>query len=263
MWKNKTIKGNKAMLKTVDFYYFSPTGGTKKAGAVLAAEIAEAVNKVNLAENIVNIPLSEVVVVAAPVFGGRIPTIVADKIAKINGEGKNAITAVVYGVRAYEDALIELNDAMKNSGFNVVASAALVAQHSIVPEVGAGRPDQADIGEIQQFAKRVLHAIEEGKTGTVVVPGNRPYKEGMKVSATPISISSCTSCGYCASVCPTGAISVTNEGVLTDIEKCLMCMACVTKCSAKSRILPPTLQAGTTQKLGVLKNVRRENEFYI
>ena len=46
------------MLKTVDFYYFSPTGGTKKAGGVLASEIAEAVNEVNLAEKTVNKPSS-------------------------------------------------------------------------------------------------------------------------------------------------------------------------------------------------------------
>ncbi len=251
------------MLKTVDFYYFSPTGGTKKAGEVLASEIAETVIEVNLAEKTVNNPSSDVVVVAVPVFGGRIPAIVADKIAKINGEGKKAITAVVYGVRAYEDALLELNDAMKNSGFGVVASVALVAQHSIVPEVGAGRPDQADIGEIQQYAKRILNAIEDGKTDSVAVPGNCPYKDSMKVPATPISVSSCVGCGYCASVCPTEAISVTSEGVATDAGKCLMCMACVAKCPTKSRILPPSIQAGMTQKLGTLKDVRRENEFYI
>ncbi len=251
------------MLKSVDFYYFSPTGGTKKAGAVLVSEIAEVVNEVNLAEKIVNNPSSDVVVVAAPVFGGRIPAIVADKIAKINGEGKKAITAVVYGVRAYEDALLELNDVVKNSGFDVVASLALVAQHSIVPEVGAGRPDLADIEEIQQYAKHILDAIEAGKTGLVTVPGNRPYKDSMKVPATPISVSSCGGCGYCASLCPTEAISITSEGVVTDAEKCIMCMACVAKCPMQSRILPPQLQAGMTQKLGAFKDVRRENEFYI
>lgn len=250
------------MLKTVDFYYFSPTGGTKKAGGVLASEIAEAVNEVNLAEKTVNKPSSDVVVVAAPVFGGRIPAIVAAKIAKLNGEGKKAITAVVYGVRAYEDALLELNDTMKNSGFEVVASAALVAQHSIVPEVGAGRPDQTDIAEIQQYAKRILNAIEAGKTGTVAVPGNHPYKDSMKVPATPISLSMCGGCGYCASVCPTDAISITSEGAATDGEKCMMCMACVANCPTQSRVLPPPLQAGMTQKLSALKDVRRENEFY-
>ncbi len=251
------------MLKKVDFYYFSPTGGTKKAGEVLANEIAETVTEVNLAEKTVNSPSSDIVIVAAPVFGGRIPSIVSDKITNLDSKGRKAITLVVYGVRAYEDALIELNDVMKSKGFDVIASAALVAQHSIVPEVGAGRPDKADNAEIQQYAKRILNAIEDGKTASVTVPGNRPYKDSMKVPATPISTSSCGGCGYCVPICPTEAISITGEGVATDADKCLMCMACVAKCPTKSRILPPPLQDGMTQKLSALKDVRRENEFYI
>jgi len=250
------------MLKAVDFYYFSPTGGTKKAGGILASELAETVHESNLAEKTVTSLSSDVVVVAAPVFAGRIPAIVSESIAKLNGRGKKAITAVVYGVRAYEDALLELNDVMERSGFQVIASAALVAQHSIVPEVGAGRPDQADVADIQQYAKRILDAMEAGKTGTVSVPGNRPYKDHMKVSATPVSLSTCGSCGFCASVCPTEAISMAEEGVATDIQKCIMCMACVAKCPTQSRILPTPVQAGLTQRLSAFKDVRRENEFY-
>lgn len=251
------------MIKTVDFYYFSPTGGTKKAGKALASGIAEAVNEIDLAAKTANISCSDVAVVAAPVFGGRIPLIVAEKLAALSGEGKKAITAVVYGVRAYEDALLELNDAMRNSGFEVIASAALVAQHSIVPEVGAGRPDPADMAEIQQYAKRVLNALEDGRTGSVNVPGNRPYKDRMTVPATPISTPSCGGCGFCVSVCPTEAIAITDAGVATDAGKCILCMACVAKCPTQSRILPSPLQAGMTQKLGAFKDVRRENEFYI
>lgn len=251
------------MLKQVDFYYFSPTGGTKRAGGALASAIAKTVNEISLAEKIVKNPSSDVVVFAAPVFGGRIPVIVSDKITNLNGKGKKAITAVVYGVRAYEDALLELNDVMRDSGFEVIASAALVAQHSIVAEVGSGRPDQADITEIRQFAKCVLEVLEDSRTNTIAVPGNYPYKDSMKVPATPISLAACGCCGYCATVCPLDAITVTDDSVTTDAEKCIMCMACVAKCPTQARILPPPLQAGMTQKLGALKNVRKENEFCI
>lgn len=251
------------MLKTVDFYYFSPTGGTEKAGKALASAVAETVNAIDLSDKAVSNPSSDVIVVAAPVFSGRIPAIVADKIAALNGEGKKAITAVVYGVRAYEDALLELNNIMKNSGFEVIASAALVAQHSIVPEVGAGRPDKADIEEIRQFAKKALNAIEDVKTGNVTVPGNYPYKEVKKGSATPISLATCNGCGHCACVCPTEAVTVTDKEVLTDTDKCIMCMACVAKCPAQSRVLPPPIQEALTQKLSVFKDVHRENEFYL
>ncbi len=251
------------MLKTVDFYYFSPTGGAEKAGRAIASAVAETVNVINLSDKAVRNLSSDVIVVAVPVFSGRIPAIVADKIAELNGEGKKAITAVVYGIRAYEDALLELNNTMKNSGFEVVASAALVAQHSIVPEVGAGRPDQADIEEIQRFATSVLNAIEDGKTGTVTVPGNYPYKEVKKSSATPISLATCNGCGHCASVCPTEAVTVTDKEVLTDVDKCIMCMACVSNCPAQSRVLPPPVREGLTQKLSIFKDIHRENEFYL
>ena len=251
------------MLKAVDFYYFSPTGGTKKAGGTLAFAMAEEVNAVDLSGGCVCDPRADVVVVAVPVFGGRIPVLVSDKLAKLKGKGKKAVTAVVYGVRAYEDALLELNDVMEGSGFEVIASAALVAQHSIVPEVGAGRPDAADVAEIQQFAKRVLTTIEDGKTGAVSVPGNRPYKESKKGAATPLSLPACNGCGRCAIVCPTEAITLTTEGVTTDLNACMMCMACVASCPTKARILPPTLQEALTQKLSSFKDVPRENEFYL
>ncbi len=251
------------MLKSVDFYYFSPTGGTEKAGRAIAAAVAETVNAINLSDKAVKNPSSDVIVVAAPVFSGRIPEILAKKIAVLNGEGKKAITAVVYGVRAYEDALLELNNTMKSSGFEVIASAALVAQHSIVPEVGAGRPDKADIKETQQFAKNILNAIKDSKTGTITVPGNFPYKEVKKGSATPISLANCNGCGHCACVCPAEAVKITDNKVLTDVDKCIMCMACVAKCPVKSRVLPPPIQKGLTQKLSTFKDIHRENEFYL
>lgn len=250
------------MLRKVDFYYFSPTGGTKKAGEAIAAELAESVNSINLAEKTPIVSVSDVVIAAVPVFGGRIPALVSERLGQLKGMGKKAITAVVYGVRAYEDALLELNDIMTGCGFEVVASAALVAQHSIVPEVGAGRPDTADILEIRQFAGRVLSAIETDSTAIVTVPGNHPYKESMKSSAAPVVLPSCGNCGLCISVCPTDAVSSTEEGIVTDTEKCIMCMACTAKCPAKARILPPSVQDGLNQKLGVFKDIHRKNEFF-
>lgn len=251
------------MLKTVDFYYFSPTGGTKKAGEALAFGLAETVIENDLAKRNVTAPTADIVVVAAPVFGGRIPTLVTDKIAELDGTGKTAVTAVVYGIRAYEDALLELNNAMKSRGFHVIASAALCAQHSIVPEVGAGRPNQTDITEIRQFADRILSALKTGIATAPAVPGNFPYKESMKASATPISLPGCSKCGLCVSVCPTDAVSMTDTGISTDPEKCFMCMACTAKCPEHLRVLPPELQSGLAQRLGVFKDVHRENEFYL
>lgn len=250
------------MLNTVDFYYFSPTGGTKKAGDALAYTLAETVTSIDLGEKTLTPSLADVAVVAVPVFGGRIPALVSEQLASLNGRGKKAVTAVVYGVRAYEDALLELNEVMAASGFEVIASAALIARHSVVPEVGAGRPDEKDLAEIQQFAKGVLSALKEDQTGSPTVSGNSPYRERMKVPAPPISLPTCSGCGHCVALCPMDAMSFTDGAVATDAEKCILCMACVAKCPTQSRALPPPLKAAMAQKLGPFKDVYRENEFF-
>lgn len=55
-----------------------------------------------------------------------------------------AVTVAVYGNRAYEDALLELNDCVQAQGFCPLASAALLAEHSMCRQVAAGRPNAQD-----------------------------------------------------------------------------------------------------------------------
>ena len=141
------------MSDTMEVYYFSPTGGTKKVSDIFAAAVGKEVIWHDLGDKQTPMkqPQGELIVVAAPVFAGRIPSVVREKIKTLAGEGKKAVTIAVYGNRAYEDALLEMNDILIQGGFTVIASAAFVAQHSIVPEVGAGRPDAEDIKEIRTF----------------------------------------------------------------------------------------------------------------
>lgn len=152
-----------------------------------------------------------------------------------------------------------MNDILIQGGFTVIASAAFVAQHSIVPEVGAGRPDAEDIKEIRTFAEAV-------KTNTsaenVHVPGNRPYKPEMNVPAAPLSLPTCTACGACAKICPTDAISNVDGKMATDAAKCILCMACIHACPKQARILPPPLQQKTDNMLAAFKAVRNKNETF-
>lgn len=253
------------MLKETMLYYFSPTGGTKRAAESFCNALAENVRQIDLGTKnaVVKQPDCDMVVLAAPVFGGRIPKVISDKIRKLHGTGRKAVTLVVYGTRAYEDALLELNHVAEECGFEIVASAALIAQHSIVPIVGQGRPDTKDEREIQNFAKEVLEKIAIGNTGKVEVPGNIPYKAYMSVPATPMSTAVCNICRVCENVCPTGAIHVDKNEVVTELEKCIMCMACVAHCHKNGRILPPPVQESMNGKLGVLKDIRRENEYFL
>ena len=252
------------MLPNIDFCFFSPTGGTKKAGDIFCKSIARNVNYIDLTlpKSSYNQLQSDVVVFAAPVYGGRIPSIAAERFSKLNGHGKKAITFVAYGVRGYDDALLELNDLVSGAGFDIVASGALIAQHSIVKEVGAGRPDAKDAQAIKAFSKEVLNKLSASSTGTFAVPGNRPYREGMNVPFSPISLPHCIECGFCTYECPANAIKKFN-GLNTNIEVCILCMACVSKCPRNARALPTHLQDSMNQKLLEYKNSYLENQFFL
>lgn len=259
------------MFHTAKLYYFSPTGGTKRSGEIFCKEISQKVTLIDLgakgdfaAQNEeAQGEEDDLAVFAVPVFGGRIPGIAAEKLNRLNGGGKEAVTMVVYGNRAYEDALLELNNIIKDRGFHIAASCACVAQHSMAPEVGKGRPDEADGIGIRDFAKKAAEKIAGGAGGEIVVPGNYPYRDGANLPVTPISLPDCTLCGECAASCPVDAIAVEENAVVTNPEKCILCMACAAACPKKARILPPPMEEKMEQLLGALKTVRRENEYFL
>ncbi len=251
------------MVKSTEVFYFSPTGGTKRVAETMAYALADQANFVDLGCCEIPNITKDVVIFAAPVFGGRLPVIVPERLKNLNGQGKKAITIVVYGVRAYEDALLELNDVVSECGFQIVASAALIAQHSIAKAVGANRPDETDVSEIKEFAETVLEKIATERKSPVIVPGNTPYKDGMTVAVTPISLDSCGGCGACEEICPTKAVVMNAEGKPeTALDKCMMCMACAAHCPTNARILPPPVQQMMDEKLGALKEVHKANEFF-
>ncbi len=254
------------MLTALDSYVFSPTGGTRKVAGILASALARQVTPHDLG---CKLPLTpgeaEVVLLAAPVYGGRIPALVAEKVQQLAGVGKQAITLVVYGNRAYEDALLELNDAATAAGFTVIASGAFVAEHSFHRAVAAGRPDTQDAAELQAFATAILtKRTQEGEPQPVSAPGNRPYKAAMSLPVSPLFLPHCGGCGKCVRLCPTGAISRNADGQLvTDAARCILCMACVACCPRQARVLPPPLRETMEQKLSALIPLRRENATFI
>lgn len=253
------------MLKSVDFYFFSPTGGTKKVGECLAKAISESVVLHDLADKNERLasPQSGFAVIALPVFGGRIPDFAAKKLKLLSVKNKKAATIAVYGNRAYEDALLELNNAAKESGFDVVASGAFVAQHSMCPEIGAGRPDERDFEVLKNFGKKILDKLSGSSKNNISVPGNYPYKADFIPAATPISAYCCSKCGKCIAACPTGAISFLDGVIATDSSKCILCMACVNACPSGARMLPAPMSEKIRQMLSKFKGLRRENETYI
>ena len=184
----------------------------------------------------------------------------------MQGNGAWFISLAVYGNRAYEDALAELDDRMEQQGFSRLASAALVAQHSIVTQLAAGRPDGQDRREIAEFAGEILHKLktlaEGNRPEEKATPGNRPYKSWKPMQAVPQIAKDCIRCGLCAQKCPVEAIPA-GDPTQTDPSKCILCMRCITICPEKARTLPAPVTEMLSQKLAPFLSVRGKNEWFL
>lgn len=253
------------MMKKTAVFYFSPTGGTKKT-ALQFAQAFGSVREIDLCEkDAQQIDLSgvDLAVVAMPVFAGRVPAAAVQSMRRYAGKGTKAVSLAVYGNRAYEDALIELNDILEELDYQVVAAGAFVAQHSIVQSVGAGRPDEADMQQLRSFAEAVEKKLSHDQNAceSLTVPGNRPYKEPLSMPAAPLPTDACTGCGLCAGACPVGAIAAGDPGE-TDVNKCIMCMKCTVVCPEGARALPSPVLAKLEKMLEPC-TLRRENEIFL
>ena len=221
------------MNQTVTNIFFSPSGTTSTSANLIATNISNNIQNINLLKNKITeeqqFTSNDIVIVSMPVFAGRIPAICADMLKNLKGNNTPAIAVVVYGNRAYEDALLELTNILTENGFIIAGAAALVAQHSIFTKVAHGRPDASDIEKIKNFATQCAAAIKTKTFPALSVPGNSPYRAP---SSIPLSISvgsNCNECGACVRICPVGAIPAENPQS-TDSDKCINCTACISAC---------------------------------
>jgi len=243
---------------------FSPTGGTKHVAETLAAVIAGNWNPIDLLRPIPEIELTskDVCLIAVPSFGGRIPTAAAERLAKIHANGAVAILVGVYGNRAYEDTLSELQDVLTVSGFNCIAAVAAIAEHSIIREFGAGRPDADDRTRLTAFAEKIRQRLENPTDKLLTVPGaHGTYKSYKNTPFVPAETDGCVRCGICAESCPTEAIGDTPDKI--DPDRCIKCMRCVAVCPAGARKLDNTVYTSLRERLASVCGTRKENELFL
>lgn len=245
--------------------FFSPTGGTKKVADYLCRGFDGDIKEVDLSLRElgeVNMTADDTAVVAVPSFSGRVPAFAVEALKKINSNGASAVLVVVYGNRAFDDTLIELQDVLLDLGFKCKAAVAAVAEHSIMHCYGAGRPDASDIAELEEFSAKIKDAVADKSKTSVEVPGNRPYKQVGKGGLKPFVTDECVLCGECSALCPVGAISA-DDPKSTDEEKCISCMRCVSVCPQKARKVDDDLLAALTERLKDACSSRKENELFL
>ncbi len=246
---------------------FSPTGGTKKVADCLTDRLEGDVTTIDLTDSkqdfhAVSLTKEDVAVISVPSYGGRVPAVAVERLGMVHGNGARTVLVCVYGNRAYEDTLVELEDAAKQAGFQVIAAVAAIAEHSIARQFAAGRPDAQDAAQLSDFAKQIQHKLSAADTSEPAIPGNRPYKKAGGAGMVPKATKECINCGVCAAECPVQAIDK-KDPKKVDEKACISCMRCITVCPQGARKLNPVMLSAASLMLKKVCSERKECELFL
>lgn len=246
---------------------FSPTGGTKKVADYLTGALAGDITTVDLTDSkqdfdAVSLTKEDVAVISVPSYGGRVPAVAAERLGAVHGNGARAILVCVYGNRAYEDTLVELEDAAKRAGFQVIGAVAAIAEHSIARQFASGRPDAQDAAQLSDFAKQIQRKLSGADSSEPAIPGNRPYKKAGGAGMVPKPTKECTNCGICAEKCPVQAIDRENLKKV-DEKACISCMRFVAVCPQGARKFNPVMLSAASLMLKKVCSERKECELFL
>jgi ferredoxin/flavodoxin len=266
-------------ITSINTILFSPTGTSRK----VALAVADALS---LGNRIVDATYStpsgvcyksdELVIVAVPVYGGKVAPLALQRIEALQGNNTPIVLIAVYGNRAYEEALVQLDEFVRCRGFVPIAAGAFVGEHSYSTSrypIAKGRPDATDLADARAWGKSIgaklaqIASPEAVNVASLKAPTNsfmsqlrfvNFIKEQRQVTAAAkpkveVDADKCKLCGKCAKPCPTGAIS-TGDYLHTDTSRCIKCCACVKGCPAKARTLDTPYAPVLSQCFGERKS---------
>ena len=243
---------------------FSPTRTSYRVGEAIVrgigADRVETLDVTLPGDFHATLPTESLAVILVPVYGGHPAPPALERMKQIQGQGTPAVIGVVYGNRAYERALMELDAFVSAQGFKVIAGGTFIGEHSYSTAehpIASGRPDEEDLLYANLFGQKIRTKVEaaadlEHLYGVDVRRIQRPRqpffplfrflrrvvklrKSGVPMPRVPqVDADQCTHCGLCVAHCPTGAIRK-GEECDTMAERCIRCCACVKTCPQKAR----------------------------
>jgi len=188
---------------------------------------------------------SDLVVIATPVYGQRIPRFVLKFIDQIDGGGRPLVAICVYGNVGYGVSLREFAHYAKKHNFKLVAAGAFVGEHTYAFQEGMpgyGRPNADDSKQAHAFGRKTREKIDAGNlTPPAVKKGLLPFLAMLMpdsvirllVRQPAVDFNACTRCELCAKACPFGAID--PKTLLINEKSCNRCCACVKICPENAR----------------------------
>jgi len=256
--------------QTIHSVFFSPTGTTRTVVQAVCRGTGQGSGlEIDLKEPVggqLFFATDDPVVIGMPVYAGRLPRLAVERFAAVKGSETPAIAVVVYGNRAYDDALLELCDLCTAQGFNVASAAAFVGKHSFSSAdfpIAANRPDEKDIRQAEQFGSQLISGKPLLNINTI--PGNRPYKPAMEPAgaAAESDPARCTQCGQCVAHCPANAIHMNKNLPLTNPDQCIWCTACVQACPTGARAVTLPKIHEIAERLYKTCQTRQEPEWFL
>ena len=271
---------------------FSPTGTTERVVSALASALSAKYSAAGVftydftlpsaRESFPQLTSEDLVVFGMPTYAGRLPNLMVPYLKDfVQGNGALAVPVVTFGNRNFDNSLIELRDILEDHGFHTIAAAACSCEHSFSYKLGAGRPDDADLAEIREFAGRIASKLVEIENqhieaAPVQVPGipadqnhggyYQPRdRHGMSIDIRKVKpltdMDKCTQCGLCLEVCPMGAIDPADVSKVPGI--CIKCGACEKKCPVHAKYYEDTGYLYHKTELEEMYARRADNAFFL
>ncbi|MFA0814810.1 MAG: EFR1 family ferrodoxin [Anaerofustis sp.] len=228
---------------------FSPTGTTRKIIDAFAQGIgwdAEHLDLTSPENRKKRIAVdADLVVLAAPVYGEKIPSLFWDALNDLDGRQTPMVGFAVYGNVGFGLGLIQMRDYAAAHHFRLVGLGAFIGEHSYADstlDIGYGRPDADDLHEASEFGRVIREKLLCGDVSLSDIPKASVPKfvtkfpdSGIRrcIKQPTVDPDLCIKCGICTNACPVGAIDSVTYAI-TESE-CLRCVACVKTCPKQAR----------------------------
>lgn len=238
-------------IKCVHIVHFSPSGSTEKIVRKVASGIQGIpVKNYNLLPSAARkqqyVFDKDDLVIYGSLSAGMLFTKAEELFACLKGNETPFIGVISFGNAYYGVALTEMKERAENSGFRVCALGAFVAQHTMAPECGNGRPDAKDEAIMVDFGRKAYEKILAGDYELNNQPvtnwssseefnkyiafreqNKDPYCFPLEFRGKKIS-DDCIKCKTCVRNCPADAIDIENKTF--NLEACIGCYGCINRC---------------------------------